>query len=146
ERHRRRSQRGIRLDAELAHTFLLVRNLQIHRGRAEQLQAGAKLGFELDRSGAAGRVVEHTDAHHELVTGRRRWGNIWREDEVALHLGRDLGHAHLSRARNDGDDAELAVEVVGYRVLEIFPFWSDVDDAGPVRDRRLAFAVERIEM
>ena len=46
----------------------------------------------------------------------------------------------------DRDDAQPAVEVVGHGVAQVAPAGTDVDDARPVRHRRLALAVERVQV
>ena len=130
ERQRRRAQRRVRLDAELADAFLLVRRSAGRRWpRSTSDRPGPSLRLEADRPGAAGRVVEHADADDELVARRRHRRHVGRQDEVALHLGGGFRHAHAPRARGDRDDAQPAVEVVGHRVAEVAAAGADVDDA-----------------
>src|SRR6185369_13926162 len=65
---------------------------------------------------------------------------------IAFHFSRAICDSNVAGVDRNRNDAQLAVEVVGHGVSEVTARWSDIDEPGPVCNRRLAFPIKRIEM
>ncbi len=140
------AEQRVGFEAEFGGGFALVGHLKIHGGGSGGGEAGADLRFDADGTFAARGVVEDADADGEFVAGRDHGGHVGREDEAALHLGGALGGADALGGDGDGNDAELAVEIIGDGVVELASGGTDIDDAGPIRYGRFVFFGEGIEM
>ena len=93
----------------------------------------------------AREIVGDADADIGLVAGRQRGGRIGREHEIAAHRGGSPPRADQVGRHRHRHHAQLAVEIVRHRVLEIL-LAVHVDDAGPVDHRLVALALEGIEL